>query len=403
MLTPGLRRIAAIFGLFEVNFTPLLIPMVGILTFWVYPGNYWNSHWWSRWCVMLIMCTVWIGWKFSRIHWTVTPAVTLTLISGLITFAWRDNMYAGQSTDSLVALGKYAAYGTFSFLLLALFALTLKARDLVKLSHGLAFTCMSTSVAVVHWGLFTWLPIETQRALIGNPSMTGGLIAITYPFLALQPRQRLFPWSVVAFIKKFAYVVYPLIAIVELKSSIPLGVLSVVLLTFAALNFNKGILIKGCALAVLPIAIGIYTQGASELFSDSGRFWVWRLGFAHFWNSGVWVKLFGFGLGTTQTLLTQWQLPLQNPLFTRWDWFWWYHNDWLQTFLELGLVGMSAYILLFCGVLYSATKKAPWVMSAILGWASLAFFNYPVRLPLHALIGVLLVAMAHNKEFACGR
>jgi O-antigen ligase len=101
-------------------------------------------------------------------------------------------------------------------------------------------------------------------------------------------------------------------------------------------------------------------------------------------------KAFGLGFGTTQTLLPLEQIETHHMHGQA---FLWLHNDWLQLAIEGGLIG-TACVGLAVGRLARVSYHKPVLAAMLAGFAVLMLFNYPLEMPFHSLVLVLVCGMA---------
>jgi hypothetical protein len=218
--------------------------------------------------------------------------------------------------------------------------------------------------------------------------MSGCLIAVTYPFWLsqLKLQRKVLPWI---------GALIPMAAIVATETSMPFGVLFVVLSCWLLKRYS----INRTAIAgvlVSLVSLGFLGQAlmGDEFLHTNGRRSMWILS-TQWWmeNSSI---LWGRGLGTSQFILPYVQkisgiLNVAEGVVT--NAYYWLHNDWLQTLQEQGLVGLASLFILFMAVAWNA-RRSRMLLPAVLGFAAMALGNYPNHLPIHAFVGVALIMMS---------
>jgi hypothetical protein len=217
-------------------------------------------------------------------------------------------------------------------------------------------------------------PVNERGMFCGNPSMMGCLIAALLPMC---------PAPIIPI---------AIIAIFLTESSVSLGVLVVTVGAWALAKRPK--LVPYSVLAGAGVlSIGWKQQGPA-LFVDSGRFDLWGLVYRN-WDATA-NQWFGWGPGTVFVKVPALQQKV-NPHVT--ELFLWLHNDWLQILVESGYFGLISALIVYSRVLWKSWDR-PEVFAALCGFGVMGVFNYPLRLPVHALCVVMLVFLAEKKERA---
>jgi len=133
-------------------------------------------------------------------------------------------------------------------------------------------------------------------------------------------------------------------------------------------------------------AIGYVLLGGS-LFHSSSRDIIYELSMK-WWdqNANVWV---GLGPGTTTILL-----PYIQKIN---DWsesylYIYMHSDWLQILFEHGVLGLISALGLFFYLIHRS-RHNPYLTLSIVTYGIFMICNFPMRLPLTALLGAVLVGI----------
>lgn len=182
-------------------------------------------------------------------------------------------------------------------------------------------------------------------------------------------------------------IILSFLAVISSHQSLPLACFFI-MLWMLALRLKKFWVTLAMPLAA--VAIGWIVAG-KDLFDPSGRTHVWRVSF-NWWLDNA-NYLLGAGSGSFQAIgiyLTK-DLPEQ---------FIWMHSDWLQTLFEQGIIGTVLLASLFGYALYRSRKNYPLFFS-LFTYGVWAVANMPLRYPLAALYGAVLVRWAFSKENEC--
>lgn len=360
--------------------------------------EYWSAHWFSKWGIMLMLVSLSIGTRFGRIHWALIAPVAISLTSAIgqiiyipMNFSWRGMIFSSFARTEHVEIVAQGAYTGLAFMVLITYAVSSKKDELKALADGFGILCVTTSLVII-WQTIAGNPYMGRGAFIGNPSMAASLIAVTYPFFAFRRRWRS---------HYLPLLTIPLIAIFCAHASIPVGILAVVLCVYfyntLHLVLAEKIALFGTLLTGL-LCIGLVMKGLL-LFENDGRFYMYRIAWNHWSHAALSTKLFGYGNGSMGYNFPFWQVQAGQVPGQRWyDYFMWIHSDWLQTLVEQGMLGFAAYLNLFVFACIEANKKSAWLLSAVAGYGAMSIFNFPCHLPVHALVGVSLAAMAFRGD-----
>jgi len=332
------------------------------------PGiNYWNKTWLFPWCALLVLSVV-IG--VSRIRpISIALALGYALASGVVAFAYTNGLY------NLNAVGN-SAYALISILSVTVIAL---ATGRYTARTALGVSALFVAIGVIVKACLGYAVFD-RGIFIGNPSMTGCLIACAVPLLLTKS------YDAFDALSACGIVLTSCVAIFLLDASVPWIILSVVALAYVAQREKRTrpyIIVIGFLTVTICTIMYPFLRGI-EFFNNSNRFGVWQLGLEHWTKGELSQQLFGFGLGTTQSMLPKWR----GPAIDMWLW---YHNDWLQAFIELGVVGFSLLLWATVDVVRKAWHQTGPYFSVICGIITWGVFNYPCRMAFPALFCAICV------------
>lgn len=280
---------------------------------------------------------------------------------------WSVGLFVAQ----LLLSATYLGHGIFACIAISLFSAGICAvptsyiRYIPKVLAGIFVASLLVTVTLTKYGIS------------GNPSMNGCLIALLLPIAVrtIPFRKR---WHVPA-----VYLI-TVIAILALDASIPVGVLAVVFFSEALCRSWKKYY-KFLPIGGVPFIIG-YALNPSQFFSSTGRSEFWREILSWWWESE---QIFtGLGTGTIELVLRQKQVTEAIKYRT----VIWAHNDYLQVLADNGILGLGSLLL----VVFFTTKRSmdrPWLFASVMGYAAMAFFNFPAHVPLHAFVGCCLLVL----------
>lgn len=351
------------------------------------PSNYWVWHLYGRWALTTFMgCLAYSWWVAGQLgSRQYFPLIAWVLASGVYIGLSPFSIYQ-REPDLLfkIAMSKDAVYGTLLFTLSTLFI----ACRPDNYSRVMRATLRNIFFLSLGYTLLQYKEEAFARgAFMGNASMNGCLIACLFPF----------GWETTnCRYKRGILLAVTLLAISMTDASQPYGCLGIVLAVMAYRGGFLGVIsLRVCALIVLLIlGLGYSLQGM-ELFNTSGRFAEWPVII-----SGVRQRaniFFGSGFGSSAHLISAIQmLHLQEtkPLFG--SLYLWYHSDWLQMFMELGIIGFSFVCWTWWRIVHTARHDVA-LISSLLGFSVCGLFNYPMHLAPSAVSIVLLIGLIIKK------
>jgi hypothetical protein len=355
-------------------------------------GGYWSATWLSKWALLLALSSVGLSaWVSSKTSWFYFPLMAYAMLWLVYLGAWPQNLYAlDLDPVSVLAVQKTALFGLVQLAAGAVFFAYLAKRRPFWSRVFLAALWALGTIALLR------LPRPQDNGLwFGNPSMGAGLLACLLPFVwGIFPAQSL----------RIAAWLLTLVMIYKTKTSVPWGVLGVTtgvfLMAYMPRKARFLTLLHVLFMGVLMLSAGQRLLGA-DFWDQNGRFEIWRMAFD--WMRAHGSLLLGMGYSSTQTLL-----PLEQAATGHFhgDYFLWLHNDWLQLFIEGGLLGMAC-LALAVGRLLWLAWASPTLLSGLAGFMTLGLFNYPLRMPIHCYCLVLICGVieyarsAYPKRVPC--
>lgn len=327
------------------------------------PGqNYWVRTWLFPWAELLMTAAVAFAARIKPL--SLALVVGYMLISGIVDFAVPGKLV----NLSMVSNPAYAILAV-----IAIGYLSLTSSEFFMRATFVGFWLL------IVCGIFYKAAIGahiTQRGVfIGNPSMTGCLIACLMPFYLSR--------SYDAFDSFMNYVMLLLtvITLYFLEASVPWLVLSAVIggYIFQRCKQLRLWFLGAVVIVAATILFAHDNLRKIEFFNDSNRFKIWAIGFKYWLDAPWWQQLFGFGFGTTQTLLPKWIMPA-NDIWT------WYHNDFFQAFIELGVAGIGLLGYLMVDLFKAAWRRRDVYFPVLCGVVTWGMFNYPCHMPITALV-----------------
>lgn len=209
--------------------------------------------------------------------------------------------------------------------------------------------------------------------LLLNASMSGCFAAALLPMTC--GHRKLLPWmqGLIA------------VSVLMTQQSMPIAIM---FLTFGVfLIFRRDWLLL---LAAIAGSVGVgYLFVGPELFYSHGRTVVWKLCMEFWrWHGEVW---FGTGLGTFLVIGPQLTEGAGPP---GWQWM---HSDWYQVLFEMGRVGLFFIASLYLLTLWLARKNHG-LFICLIAYGAFASANMPLRYPISAIWGVLLIRLAMEES-----
>lgn len=360
--------------------------------------------WFSGWKYFFFGSCIYYSIYMAKIFSVpIGAAVGWTLYSGIRVFTDKE-MYSSLGGEVARSMDTVALKAVLVFVLLTMLMQASK-KHLDYLEDLFASICIADALWVIIEVCFGFRP----GGFLGNPSINGTFIAMSYPLLAMREERNLYDalplgeaykkhtlrmvWDLVCFLA-------PIIAVFLSDSSIPVGVLITVMVMYILLNGGdiKGVnTLKKKIILAAHIAVGfliIAQWKISALFNTTGRWAIWELATKWlFEKDGQWT---GTGLGT----FFIWGPHLQHASnLGVGNWWIWMHNDPLQTIFETGIIGFIIYTWAFLFTFIKALNSKQHALAICLfGFAAGSCFNFPSHIALTAFFGTWLVAKIHMDE-----
>lgn len=339
----------------------ITITFISILMLWGTGDYTLDSIVMQRYALIAAFCSMYIVYKVPTY---TKPIVAIVLLSGVFTSMWFS-IYSNEPFEIQAPLRQHSAIGLVFFVSILMFVLKLSKQHIYDVLEFFGILGIITTVMI----LFSSNP-SGQAPIFDNASMTGCFIAITLFLLPKQLFKIAFPFA--------------LLAVLLIKASTPL------------MCIGGGFIIKyrknkwmWMALSVVPIFM-YFKQPTEGWFHSSGRTWIWKI--AMNWLVEHEKLLFGSGLSTTTVLLPM--IQVENKQEHN-QWFFWLHNDFLQIMFELGIVGLSAFLVMCTNAIYIIRHNER-LLPAVVAYGLCMITNFPLHLPIHALLGFLLIGACYK-------
>lgn len=368
---------------------------------WPFFNNPWLGHWSAFMAIVAIIISISIYQKYG-----LAPAlcVAWTICSGMMVFLnpGRNSELGAQLAQSF---DNVALSATLSFVLLVVVALLCTRKGLENIEESFAGACIANTL-LVFYQFFRGFP---AGGFIGNPSMNGCLIAMTYPLLVMKPELNLydslslskaFKFHWVRIIWDILCVAGPIAAVFMSKASVPVATMGVVMATMFLFSdgVSRSLNTIGKRLSVATSILGAMAVMGFMVIPDfsasSGRYAIWRESYKWFeQNANIWT---GSGLGS----FFLWGPFIQNQAdLGRGNWWIWAHNDPLQCLIETGAIGLALYawLILDTSIRYYTVQKK-YLLVCLCGYLFSSFFNFPSHIAATSLFLVVILARLRSKE-----
>lgn len=335
----------------------------------------WNDdYWWSPFCAALVVSAFLIAkYIYKKYHILVAILFFYLALNAIYVFAFNENHYSTYPERMNLLLKYYSCYGLVCILMLAFLVDRIKTEYLLKF---FAFLCVINSLMVIWQTIFSKTVIE-RGGILHQGSMNSMFIGLSM-LLLLHTR-----W--------YFLIPLPIIAIFCTKTSVPVGVLAVVIWSYTIFKHKAYML--GIVLFLIALSVGL-TLDPQHFLSSSDRFEMYRLT----WNemllrNNLW---FGQGLSTFQ-FYGQAIQQLNNHMV---DYIYvWLHNDILQLTFECGIIGLILFLYMaYSAIRINILKKQYIKLSCCLGYLAACMFNYPWHLALTAIFGLWLIKATFERE-----
>jgi len=373
--------------------------LVGILFFWTLGDMSMNSIWMSRWAALLVMLSLYLAYFVSRRIDPHLAAITFsTCFSGLVSAFWFSR-YSGEPFELQAVLRQDSSRALIVFLTFLFCFFTFSRDNFVKLGRALGFCGFLTAIIIL--GSLPWWDASRQTMLFDNPSMAASFIVVCLFLLDAEVKHY---WRKVR-LGRAIFWGTGLIAILLTKTSTPLVALAVGggAYLWAKPDWTRSAphLVASLrwpltmAAMVAPLFLGAVILSPQGLIDDNSRFGMWKWLFDFWWEGGVFVRWFGYGLGTVRTMLP----IIQINTDPNGAWYLFAHNDWLQILFEQGQFGLASAFVGAYGLGRAALKKNPHLFAALAAYGSVMLFNFPLHWPVHSFLLFVLVGLTYKTSF----
>ena len=357
------------------------------ISFYIHFYDKGPDYHWSKWVLTLLLGIFVVFWKLKdKYHWSLWLAFWYIALSAVYTFGYFDNQHIGMNPQVVIILAFYSAVGLISFMCIFSVSSLLAHYKSDTVKNLFAFICVCDCILVlIQWAIGRE---EIDRGgMFGNASINASFIAFTFPLVVF--------WAK-GFITKYKHLIGALLyfivilAIYASMASIPVGVfaLSVSVLVFLSIpnKWLKVLALLGMFIGILGVAYILFPKGNQfQLFDDSLRFGMYDHYLKSFFSGGnIWL---GYGLSTFPYFGIESQLQHQYMVGS---WAIWAHSDWLQTFMELGVIGTTCMVIPLIVVLRRSLSDK-YLCASIFGYMGCMCWNYPLHYPVHAIFGLWLV------------
>lgn len=340
--------------------------------------------WIYRWLLMLALMLVFFGLRVGA-KVAVLPAVCVVYFAlqalGFAIIPMHDGLAARLQT----ALHVSAFHSALVFVIVPIFMMARGSRWRLPFFGVSCFFALTVAAAILSIACFFPTGEGQIRGvpIFGNPSMTGTFIAI----VAVGLRG-----------------LWPLVAIVPLLllgTTTPFAVLLAGLFVrcFHAQPDAKGAtrLPMGAKIFVVVLLSGAVLHFGWDKFSSGhGRYHVWKLAGDFMDKQPLAIKLLGAGSGSAPLLVPMLQVQDGLPETSQ-SFFSWLHNDWLQIGFEQGYIGWLLAMGLYLGACWRS-RRSPRVLAMLFAYGVAMTTNYPLRLPLTAFLGIVLLGVAYLED-----
>lgn len=204
---------------------------------------------------------------------------------------------------------------------------------------------------------------------LGNPNLSGALIAITSPLF---------------FSRKYFLLLIPIIAAIILGGSImPIMTFIAGILYFLWLNLNLNKYLPYVLFSIAGIffIVNGFPQG---FLSDNSRLEAWTKTINFLDN-----YVFGKGLGHYSMYFSK-KYVIENQLFKS------THNEYLQLFYNFGFSGLTLFFIPFIGLLNRCKNKI--ILSCIFAISVNCYGNFLFHISLTAFVALAIFAIGYVKE-----
>jgi len=326
----------------------------------------------AQWLACILAILAWacafpvrraVGWMAGvTIFWLVATSVNAV--------ENPQSQYAEMQTQVAMAFRAYALDSVYKlFLVVGAMIYLSRSRNFLLWGREAVcwFSVASWLVTLTHFLLHRCRAENSCTGIIGNPSMSASLLVVMLPIVFMHWPKRL-AWANAAGV---------VLAVAASKTSVPIGLLAVLVFTLSW---------RLIPLGLLAFLIGGYYLGP-ELLNSGDRIEMWSYFYSR-WNE-IWT---GTGFGT----FGAWSYARQIFSDVKVNGWWYFlHFDWFEMAITTGIVGLvltvatylEALWRLMCQVRFSEARS-------LLLYGTMMSFNYPLHLAPSAFFGCWLAVAA---------
>ena len=340
-----------------------------------------NDYWRLPWHLMIAgvsICGI-ISLR-KKLPWEISLLLGFTLIVTLIRLYLRNKWHGLGDTIQITMTHLEMSAALHISVMVGFYLLLQKVRPYMigKTIEYLAYVNFFLSTYGLTKLLLSVRPPDSTSifsdltkpiGLMGNPSMNACLLAVSIPFVP-------FMWRIP-------------IGLLVLFHSSSMGVLTLASVVFTMLVQSRYKLYAWLSVLLSPLVFSLVGT------DSSGRYEKWEM-IVKFWSTHF-GYLSGSGIGTTEILLPY--SIFANPKgFGASGSIWFFaHNDWLQIWMEAGIVGLILSII----VLGVSLHRAPLaIIPSLIGYGIWMLGNFPMHYGQSSAIGCMLLVLARNGEFS---
>jgi len=333
----------------------------------------------------------------KRVHWSLGLFTLSTLLSSMTLFGLQayDKSFPIHLRNYLGFLG---AYGAFSYMLLGVTAIQIGANWRKSCLLAYALLCQITAFVVIfqYLGAFS---LTYEGGWFGNRSIGASFMAIAYPIVLDWCRKQ--GDKRVSFLHGLPI---PTAVIMTTSTVSYIALIISVIWYFYSVYRSKVKLWMVGVFTSLATALGIVSThfiffdsggNSAGFFSHNWRWIFWEKYLEWFFaNANPWL---GLGNGAMRHYAIQVQV-LNNLNLENGYWFH-THNDWLQLFMEQGIIGLGSALILALSAIFVAFKAKSHALGAcVVCYCVVLGGNYPTNLAFGAISGMLIAISALKGE-----
>lgn len=354
-----------------------------------------EDHLLCKWSLVMALATIIASYKiYKKYHLSLGLLFCYFCLSGIYTFQWPLGYYFGYDNVIRVIIQHSSLLAVISIISVTFIIDNIKFKDIEKLKYFFILLTVINSSYVI----FQFINGNTEferGGLFRNVSTNGCIIGACYPLLL---HYLIYDNPLKGYRKLLSYLIClgPILAVLASKSSVAIGVVAVALSSFFFMNIiNKRNKIILGMLMFFSIIFSGYLVNPKHMFYDSKRFGLYKIQYDAWQKQGQ--HFLGYGTGSYKFFGVRTQMEKEYMLKKTKSGTYkgylnqWLHNDWLQLFLENGILGALLILNALFFLLIRAWKHKT-IFSCLITYMSAMVFHYPIHYPIHALFGVWLIA-----------